>query len=133
MLGIAEMFAELDGYERYEYDLEVALRCTRAERRESIRNYRHWYRKTIGRESYREYQTTRRRERYQTDPAYREKWLTYLSDWRAGKRIAAGKGPRPVAQHGDYSKYTGGCRCRLCRQASANYRRGRRQQLKRAA
>ena len=27
------------------------------------------------------------------------------------------------AEHGDYSKYTGGCRCDLCRRASRDYKR----------
>lgn len=132
MTGISEMFAELDGYDRYESELESALRRARSERRESMRNYERWYRKTIGRAYYRDYQTTRRRNRYQNDPAYREKWLAYLSSWRAAKRAASGKGPRKVAQHGDYSKYSGGCRCDACRAASAAYTRGLRAR-KRAA
>lgn len=39
MIGIAEMFAELDGYDRYEAALEIWSRARHAERIEYLREY----------------------------------------------------------------------------------------------
>lgn len=106
MIGIAEMFAEFDGYNRYESTLETWIR----EQRVRLREYqRDWYWNNRGHV------------------------LSYLKAWRAQKRAKLGLPPRRIAQHGTPSKYAGGCRCNACRAASAEYRRKRRAELKEAA
>lgn len=106
MIGIREMFSELDGYDRY----DLAVVTWAYERRKYLREYqREWYANN------------------------RSHVLSYLKAWRAQKRAKLGLPPRRVAQHGTAAKYSGGCRCGACRAASAEYRRKRRAELKEAA
>jgi hypothetical protein len=109
MIGIAEMFAEFDGYESY----EIRLAAWAVVRRCKMREYH--------------------RDRYR-DPVCRARTLSYLKAWRRSKRVSEGRAPdRKIASHGTRSKYVGGCRCDACRSAETEYRRNRRQQIKEAA
>ena len=86
MLGIAEMFSELDGYERYEDDLfSWAAHRLRAEQEArlspivSARKQRDYKKRYATSEEFRaqrrEYWRTYHKKRYANDAAYRERHL----------------------------------------------------------
>lgn len=113
MLGIAEMFAELDGYERYEEAVENWARAT-CEAREARAKCEHlkraqaaWYMRN------------------------RDKQIAYHRRYyREVVRPLRGIGSRPVAQHGTVSKYNTGCRCEQCGDAARDYRRQYKKRVK---
>lgn len=117
MIGIAEMFAELDGYQRYQDSLESWSSWRSESQRESDR----WYRKLP---HVRRRKVARWRMRYQTDRQFRERWLAgkrRLHRERRGILVVYG----PIqADHGTtYGYSTRGCRCDLCRAAQTQYTR----------
>jgi hypothetical protein len=123
MIGIAELFAELDGYDRYEAAVEIwasGRKELNAARREPARIYmRNRYRDD---DEFRERKKLEMRRRY-----YLKRYGTQLPnvvDFR-----------RPDAQHGEHRKYAAGCRCLLCKQANNRYQREwyRRNQTRKAA
>lgn len=122
MIGIPEMFAEFDGYDRYESEIEQWSHFRHAAKaRQSGR-----YLTPTGRLYQREY----KRGWYEVN---RERWNAYVQERRARLRAAAGKTCRPAAVHGSRTKYVAGCRCDACRCAETAYRRERRRQIREAA
>lgn len=115
MLGIAEMFAELDGYQRYESALEQWS---------AWRTSRGYQRKTVPLSPEEALRRRRERARLYMNKRYRED-----AEFRARHQKAARARyyvPRAnAAKHGTVSKYNSGdgCRCDACREAMAQYKR----------
>lgn len=98
MIGIVEMFAELDGYERYEVDLLVWASHQRAQKRERDRTYL-------------------------SDPLARRKKLEHSKQRYRAKLALVGRTVRPPSRCGTVHRYNTGCRCDACRAAMASYMR----------
>lgn len=118
MDGIHDMFAELDGYDRYESAIEEWA---------AIRRKNPSVRKTPVLSA--EESARRRRERariymnnrYQNDPKFRARHIAAVKSRQRKPRVDA-------AIHGTVSKYNGGCRCWPCRDSIAQYKRDWRMQ-----
>jgi len=108
---IVEMFAGLDGSDRYEYALERWLR--------------RWH-------------ASQTSERYRRDPEFRERHKATMARYRdrvfGADRPRRTPRPHPIAiKHGVYMSYTKyKCRCTACREASAAYRKKRRAEVESA-
>lgn len=88
MIGIAEMFAELDGYDRYREALEIVGAVAKSARREYWREY-HLKRKKFDpayRARRKAYDARRGPRAHQTDPAILE---ARRRSWREYKRRKA--------------------------------------------
>jgi hypothetical protein len=123
MEGIAELFAELDGYDRYDKDLEVWVTNRIAARREWQRTYSRGPEHKVQKAEY-------FKRRYWSDPVYRAyKKAQMLERYRE----RTGRTPRAPAEHGEQRKYAAGCRCVTCNEANNQYQRARRARMKQAA
>lgn len=127
MMGIAEMFAELDGYDGYWFAVAArreqeidGKRQYRTENRDVVRRNQRRYRST---EEYRERARMYERE-YRRDPVFREKRRQYERElWK--RKHARPYGPVQL-NHGTVNAYAyRGCRCRPCTDAVVAAKRER--------
>lgn len=114
MTGIHEMFAELSGYDRYEYAIAVVIEKRYEQKRRWNREYRARRLPEL---------RTYIRERYWNVPGVRERHLEAMRRYQEKRRDIGIVKRRMPAQHGTTSKYVDGCRCEACRAASTAYMR----------
>jgi hypothetical protein len=103
MLGIAELFAELDGYDRYEFALAAHIESGRIKMREYNREYQRGYKRQYQarpevkaklrayyqRPDVAKRQRDQKRARYHADPAYRARKSAAAKARYAARKQAA--------------------------------------------
>ncbi len=121
---IAEMFAGLDGSDRYE---------------DAIENWANWRRAqdALYSKEHRDHASRYWKDRYQREPEVRARHkaavVRYLDRLLGSDRPRRTYGPLAI-KHGSAYTYTKRrCRCAECRAASAAYQRSRRARMKEAA